>query len=342
MRDAINELGVLPQWVAWTYVGTTKLLINPATGKAADSTDSATWGTIDQARQRATRRGMAGIGFVFTAEDPYIGIDLDDCIDPAGTVAPWAQAIIDAIATYTEISPSGTGVKLWARGMLPSSAKTKTIEMYTEARYFTFTGQHLPGTPTTINDATHAALNLYHRLKPPTPARATTSATRMACADDSAIQAWVTRIWNYCIDRVATAPDGHKHHTRFAMGRLMGGLVAHGLVTASAAEDALYNASPPAAGDQRERKTIADGILQGTSEPLPLPAPPPQPLMLDAVACCPVHTAQLRAGNTSGFYCSQRDATTPTGYCSFWWKGDGYTIPTRGMTTIDDKLGHIT
>ncbi len=42
------------------------------------------------------------------------GIDLDTCRDPeTGAIEGWAQAIVDRLGTYTEVSPSGTGVKLF-------------------------------------------------------------------------------------------------------------------------------------------------------------------------------------------------------------------------------------
>ncbi len=51
-------------------------------------------------------------GFVFTEEDPYIGIDLDACLTPEGP-APWAQQILEKFKdTYVEVSRSGTGLHI--------------------------------------------------------------------------------------------------------------------------------------------------------------------------------------------------------------------------------------
>ena len=106
------------QWVAWKYVERdgkpTKCPVNPGTGALADSTDAATWGTFEQAvaacRQDA---GLAGVGFVFSADDPFSGVDLDDCLEAdTGQLKPWARQIVDRLASYAEISPSGTGVKI--------------------------------------------------------------------------------------------------------------------------------------------------------------------------------------------------------------------------------------
>jgi hypothetical protein len=56
-------------------------------------------------------------GFVFDAErDGIAGIDLDGCRDPTtGEIAEWAMKIVRSINSYTEISPSGTGVKIFCR-----------------------------------------------------------------------------------------------------------------------------------------------------------------------------------------------------------------------------------
>ena len=87
----------LRQWVAWQYVERngkqTKCPISPTKGGSASSTDPATWGTFAQAVSACRRRsGLSGVGFVFTADDPFTGVDLDNCIDEAtGKVKPWGR-----------------------------------------------------------------------------------------------------------------------------------------------------------------------------------------------------------------------------------------------------------
>src|SRR2546423_979387 len=91
--DAIPaELRGWPQWVAWRWVwrrGTwTKVPITPLSGAYADPADPATWGTFEQALVRYHRPGLAGIGFAFSSQDPFAGVDLDRCRDAAtGDVA---------------------------------------------------------------------------------------------------------------------------------------------------------------------------------------------------------------------------------------------------------------
>jgi primase-polymerase (primpol)-like protein len=55
---------------------------------------------------------------------------------------------IDKLNSYTEISPSGTGVHIYTKAKLPSTGRRKNnIEFYNSGRYFTVTGWHLEGTP---------------------------------------------------------------------------------------------------------------------------------------------------------------------------------------------------
>jgi hypothetical protein len=107
---------------------------------------------------------LDGIGFVLTAADPYVAIDLDGCRDPdAGEIQPWAQAIIDHFRSYTEISPSAAGIRILLNGQLPPGGRKKgAIEVYDSARYVTLTGAHITDTPATI-EARQAELDAWHR-----------------------------------------------------------------------------------------------------------------------------------------------------------------------------------
>lgn len=103
---------------------------------------------------------FAGVGYVMTRPHGIVGIDLDDCVRD-GQVADWAREIIDALASYTEISPSGTGLRIFARGAVEDwTNHTVGVEVYggAEPRFLTLTGQHLPGTPTGLQEAPAAAL----------------------------------------------------------------------------------------------------------------------------------------------------------------------------------------
>ena len=120
----------------------------------ANVSDPRTWGTF-VAALAAVQAGKAdGPGIVLG--DGLVGVDLDECRDPCtGTIAPEALAIIQTLDSYTELSPSRTGLHILARGTLPPGGRRKAgVEMYAEGRFFTVTGMHVVGTPTTIEERT--------------------------------------------------------------------------------------------------------------------------------------------------------------------------------------------
>jgi primase-polymerase (primpol)-like protein len=84
----------------------------------------------------------SGLGFVFSVDDPYTGVDLDEVRDrETGELTPEARAIVDTLDSYAEVSPSGVGVHVFVKGALPVPGKRRGgIEAYSSGRYFTVTG----------------------------------------------------------------------------------------------------------------------------------------------------------------------------------------------------------
>jgi putative DNA primase/helicase len=81
---------------------------------------------------------------VFSSGDPFCGVDLDGCRDPeTGEMEHWAKEIVEALSSYAEVSPSGRGVHIIAKGKAPTPFKRDRIEMYSIERFFTVTGQVL-------------------------------------------------------------------------------------------------------------------------------------------------------------------------------------------------------
>ena len=122
--DAIPvELRNVAQWVAWRleirHGGQTKVPVNPRSLRAAATNDHRTWSTFHRAMKAVGRRGIVGVGFVLRASDPYCGIDLDGCIGEGGELNAEAELLIKRFNTYSEISPSGKGVKMILRGKKP-------------------------------------------------------------------------------------------------------------------------------------------------------------------------------------------------------------------------------
>ena len=149
------DLKSIPRFCLWKYtlVGDgenqhwSKLPVQP-TGKAAKSTDPATWTDFFTAQKAYENGNFDGIGFVFTGDDDLIGIDIDDCRDPeTGGLNELAQKILDNVKGYCEVSPSQTGIKIFTRANIKAAHVDHAIglEIYPKSRYFTVTGHKLSG-----------------------------------------------------------------------------------------------------------------------------------------------------------------------------------------------------
>ncbi len=163
-----TDLTRLRRWVVWRSEQRngkpTKVPYTPKTGRRASVSDPRTWVSFAQATAAASK--YDGIGYVLTQGDGIVGFDLDDCRDPhTGTITPEAQAIIDEIRSYTEKSPSGTGIRIIAKGALPAlGRKQGWVEVYDDRRFVTITGEHIPGTPSTIEERSEAITGLHQRV----------------------------------------------------------------------------------------------------------------------------------------------------------------------------------
>jgi hypothetical protein len=104
-----------------------------------------------------------GLGIVFHEGNDLVGIDLDDAIcKETGEISPFAEEIVKSLDSYTEISPSGTGLHIYIRisGTKPGALKRPDIEIYSKGRFFTLTGNHWHGTPLTLRVLESLDLNL--------------------------------------------------------------------------------------------------------------------------------------------------------------------------------------
>ena len=173
-----TRLIVLRQWVLWKLVERggrmTKIPYQP-NGMMADGTNRATWSDFQAVcAAYLNDEGFTGVGFVFSADDPYVGIDLDKCRNTeTGEVERWASNILRDISTFTELSPSGKGFHLIGIGKLPPKGRKKgQIEMYDSVRYFTVTGDHYEDYESDVEDIQDALLTLHAHVfgGAPTPA----------------------------------------------------------------------------------------------------------------------------------------------------------------------------
>lgn len=118
-------------------------------GVFGSSTDSSTWSTYYQLKDKYFKDGQftteKGVGIVFEDTANIIGVDFDHCIEN-GVLHPDVKKFVKNANTYTEISPSGTGLHLLFQKtnkieLLANKHHfdTYAIEIYATGRYFTFT-----------------------------------------------------------------------------------------------------------------------------------------------------------------------------------------------------------
>lgn len=291
-----RELRERPQWVCWRYEARdgeqTKVPYNAKTARKASSTAPHTWCDYETACRAAS--AYDGIGYVFAKDDPFVGVDLDDCIDTNGGMAGWARAILHALHSYTEISPSGNGVKIFVAGELAEAVKcipyqTGGIEIYPHGRYFTVTGQHLDGTPTTIQHVNGALTTLVDDVK----------AERARQRKQRYLDKAIARE----LDDLTSAAEGNRNTQLYASARALRRFVESGDITEAdarrwledaAAETGLgteeirrtmdsawtssvtaFQMPPPNEGSRTRRVDPATGEISGAHEPEPWQPPIP-------------------------------------------------------------------
>lgn len=125
---------------------TDKLPVNHATARIEDAHDPAIWTDFQTASLAAQLFGAEyGVGYVFTADDPFWFLDIDGCLDDTtGTWSPLALQLCQQLAgTAIEVSSSGKGLHLFGSGTLPAHATKNEplhIELYDKRRFVALTG----------------------------------------------------------------------------------------------------------------------------------------------------------------------------------------------------------
>lgn len=166
-----QELCKLKKWVVWKLGERekgkmSKIPVDPITLRYASTTTPSTWGTLSDAAKAFTeKQGFQGIGFVFSKEDSYVGIDIDDCRNMmTGEIFDFALKIVHDMKSYCEVSPSGTGIHIIVKGKIPGKLRRRNrIEMYDSERFFTITAKPIENY-LTINEAEVALKNLYEEV----------------------------------------------------------------------------------------------------------------------------------------------------------------------------------
>ena len=151
-----SEFKSKPRWFLWRYFNRAGKLTKPPyqpNGQSGKVNDPSTYSSFDEVYARLIKDNeFSGVGFVLTDDDNIIGWDLDHCLNPkTGEIDEWAKEIVEGLNSYTEITPSGEGLRVFVKGKLPEGRrKIGKVECYDTLRYLTITGNLYPGSVTVI------------------------------------------------------------------------------------------------------------------------------------------------------------------------------------------------
>ena len=157
-----SELKSVKHWIVWRGA---KQPYSPITMQMKEWNLEKSWVTFAEALRVQKECHFTGIGFVF--KFPYVGIDLDDCIEEDGFMNSLAKEITNKVDTFTEYSKSGKGLHLYCKVTEPIGVlKTKTVEVYGEGRFFVVTGKELDINQDDITEQTENIKELINKYKP--------------------------------------------------------------------------------------------------------------------------------------------------------------------------------
>lgn len=195
------ELKNTPHWILWrSEVRNGKKTKVPyqINGEMAQSNNKRSWSTFPTIIKFYEQGDYDGIGFMFSKDDPFVGIDIDHCIKE-GALTSLAEDVIETLNSYTEYSPSGDGIHIIVKGTLPLKGPGTGrknvdlgLEVYRHGRYFTFTGDCLDQVP--VEDRTDELKVLFEKYlkeKPkPEKKQSTTSFEREDITSLSNVELW--------------------------------------------------------------------------------------------------------------------------------------------------------
>jgi hypothetical protein len=174
-----------------------KVPFNPhAPERHASTQNPATWGSFALCMKLVEEGCADGVGKVVRDDPDHIYLDLDKCRDPAtGEMTGWAIRVVEEADSYTEITPSGTGVRIIGKpGFLRGPIQRRvhmpdggSIEIFFRCvRYLTVSFDLLPGAPERLGDIGDLAADLLAIAGPMPVGDAVSSSDAAASIEDIA------------------------------------------------------------------------------------------------------------------------------------------------------------
>jgi hypothetical protein len=182
---ALRRLADRPHWVIWRWT-------DPVPGRKPDkplyraadpwrhasTQDPASWDSFAAAMGAIAAGEADGAGYVLRDDPDHLFLDLDGCRDPAsGALADWAERLVEEADSYTEVTPSGRGLRIIGTNESLSAPIHRRIAMpeggsveifHRCPRYVTVSGQRLAATPDRLRPICDLAADLLLLAKPDT------------------------------------------------------------------------------------------------------------------------------------------------------------------------------
>jgi primase-polymerase (primpol)-like protein len=171
------------QWALWKFTwnaeqGKWQKPPRLLDGSNASSTSPETWLPFVEALELYNAGGWGGLSFAPLPDDNLCFFDLDGCISEDGVINPEAVDVLKAMDTYTETSPSGSGLRVIACGHRPerngqiAALGNGKVEIFDGSckdgkpggKFLTITGHCRLEFPTTIQSRQGVIDTLYWRL----------------------------------------------------------------------------------------------------------------------------------------------------------------------------------
>lgn len=189
-KEAIPiEMRERKQWVITTHA---KKPLKPAYGRAkthsvggptikiltpvsAKTNDPETWSTFEEAYEAiCTSQNLVSdkiiyfLGYVFTKDDPYVGIDIDKLHGQTIDTKEKSREIVKLLKdNYMEKSMSGTGWHIITKGSIAKAVKKKFWEVYDTGRFFAITTTEASGEPKDSQEAIDRVIELIVTTQTP-------------------------------------------------------------------------------------------------------------------------------------------------------------------------------
>lgn len=141
-----KELQLYNQWILWKGVkkenGKISKVPYQINGQLADKTNSEHWASFETVTEYKKKlngsSGYDGIGFCLSEFDPFGMVDLDYTDNPEEFTRQ--LKIYENFNSYSELSPSGKGLRIVCYGQIPSGRRRANVEIYSSKAFLTITG----------------------------------------------------------------------------------------------------------------------------------------------------------------------------------------------------------